>query len=102
MLAAPFAPPRPLIIAFVALVVGFVLATSSAEWSDVRIRRAARDISSNSTESVHKLSDTRAILRRFEVMVDDYVDRPTEVMRARIVRLREDLGAGWSEYQRLP
>src|SRR5262249_25178782 len=102
MLAALFASPRPLIIAFAALVVGFVLATSSAEWSDVRIRRLARNISTTSAASIHKLSDTRAILRHFEIMVDDYVDRLSDQMREHIERLRADLATSWEEYKRLP
>ena len=102
MLAALFAPPRPLIISFAALVVGFVLATSSAEWSQVRIRRAASSISTNSAASVHQLSNTRSILRPFEVMVDDYVDRPLPAARVRIQQVRRDLALSWDTYQHLP
>jgi signal transduction histidine kinase len=102
MLAALFAPPRPLIVAFAALVIGFVLATSSAEWSQVRIRKAANSISTNSAASVHQLSNTRSVLRRFEVMVDDYVDRPSRAAREQIEQVRRDLAQSWDAYRQLP
>ena len=102
MFARLAAPPRPLIVAFAVLVIGFVASTLAAEWSDVLIRRAAESITINSAESVHRISALRSVLRRFEVMVDDYVDHPSEERRSEIAEVRDDLGTTWSEYRRLP
>jgi signal transduction histidine kinase len=102
MFARLVAPPRPLVVAFAVLVMGFVASTLSAEWSDVIIRRDADSITTNSAESVYRISAMRSVLRRFEVMVDDYVDHPSEEARSEIANLRSDLTTTWQEYQRLP
>src|SRR5262249_38899449 len=95
---------RTLIGSFVVVAAAFIAATATSEIADVEIRRAAESISTNSASSVFQLSSMRSSLRRFEVLIDDYVDQDPirKIGRTDIVRLRDDMVRSWATYRQLP
>src|SRR5262249_55052653 len=88
----------------VAVASAFIGATATSEIADVEIRNAAEQIVANSASSAFNLSTIRSSLRRFEVLLDDYVDLDpiVAVKRSDIVQLRNDILPTWAAYQLLP
>jgi signal transduction histidine kinase len=104
--------------------VSFIVATVVSEWSDVKIRVAARTITENAAPSIVHLEALRSEARRLIVLTDDYVDesvnraarenhgrRPvaagvspprTTTARDAINASRVRLDAEWHSYRALP
>jgi signal transduction histidine kinase len=98
---------RPLMFAFAAVVVSFVLSTTIAEYSDLRIREAAEDVVKNASPTMVRLADVRTVLRHLEVAVDDFAERPPEggpppPDEKEVRRLQSELRNEWQGYQVLP
>ena len=62
-------------IVFAAVVTSFVLATAAAEYDDVRIQWAAKDIVDNATPSLEYTSEMRAEIRRLATWFDTFFYR---------------------------
>jgi signal transduction histidine kinase len=95
---------RTLVFGFVAVASAFIAATATSELADVEIRRAAASIVSSSETTIYHLSAMRSSLRRFEVLLDDYVDQDPirKVKRVEIVQLRDDIVRAWASYESQP
>jgi signal transduction histidine kinase len=65
---------RTVVVAFAAVAISFLVATTLSELSDVEIRHAARDITSNAAPSITYLEAFRSEVRRQVVLADDYID----------------------------
>ena len=74
-------PPRSalaLYVAFGGVSVAFVLSTAISEYADVRIQRAAAQITGTTAPAVAALATLRGELRWYELLADDIADRGTE------------------------
>jgi signal transduction histidine kinase len=71
----PTPSARALVAAFGGVAVSFLLATVASEWSDVRIRRDAAQITRTAAPSIVHLEAFRSEARRLVVLADDEVDR---------------------------
>jgi len=65
---------RALVAAFACVAVSFLLATLASEWSDVRIRRDAAQITRTAAPSIVHMEAFRSEARRLVVLADDEVD----------------------------
>jgi signal transduction histidine kinase len=104
-MSKPVFASRALVLSFGAVTAGFVAATALAEHADVEIRDAAASIVANSSESIVQISAMRSDVRRFEVMVDDYVDEPAPTRRVKrddVLHVRDDVLREWEVYRHLP
>jgi signal transduction histidine kinase len=101
----PAAPrtSRALFIAFAAVVVSFLGATTLTMWSATGIHAAADSIGSNAAPSLVELAEARQALRHLQVRTIDVLDRggPRSSL-AEIARLDHVLDAKIRGYERLP
>src|SRR5690348_1809111 len=64
-----------LYVAFAAVSVAFVLSTAISEYADVRIQRAANQITGTTAPGVTHLATLRGELRSYILLADDVTDR---------------------------
>ncbi len=98
---------RALIASFAAVAVIFTLGIAVAQVFNLRIRSAAREITSSSSPSISRLSSMRSTIRVLQVLVDDFVDECvlgpcSPAPPSRIHDLRRALVLDWAEYRALP
>ena len=96
---------RALYVAFAAVSVAFVLSTAISEWADVRIQRAAGQITGTTAPGVAHLATLRGEIRWYLLLADDVTDRGVdgvpEPPSPDLGRAREALDRAWGEYRAL-
>ena len=101
-------PPRSalaLYVAFGAVSVAFVLSTAISEYADVRIQRAAAQITGTTAPAVATLATLRSEIRWYTLLADDAADRGKDGVRqapsADLVHARAAIDLAWSDYRAL-
>jgi signal transduction histidine kinase len=93
-------------LAFTAVAIAFVFSTAMAEYWEIEIRRAAAEITGNSSPSIEYLAELRGELRRFTLVQDDEVDRGMEGLPLEAVAdlkaARAKMDRAWAAYRALP
>ncbi|HEX4403945.1 MAG TPA: HAMP domain-containing sensor histidine kinase [Polyangia bacterium] len=93
---------RALYIAFAAVAVAFVLSTAISEYADVRIQRAASQITGSTAPGVAHLATLRGEIRRYELLADDLVDTGVDGVRRppslELERAHAAIDRAWSDY----
>jgi signal transduction histidine kinase len=94
---------RALGAAFSAVTVAFLLSTAVAEYSDVEIQRAARQITEQEAPGVAELATLRGEIRRYVLLADDVADRGvdgvTQPVEPQLERVREEIQRSFRQYQ---
>jgi signal transduction histidine kinase len=97
---------RALYVAFGAVSVAFVLSTAISEYADVRIQRAAAQITRTTAPAVAELSTLRGEIQWYVLLADDATDRGVDgVAQAPAperARARAAIEAAWSAYRAIP
>jgi signal transduction histidine kinase len=85
--------------------VAFVLSTAISEYADVRIQRAAAQITGTTAPGVASLATLRGAIRWYELLADDVTDRGVDgVVLPRPPELghaRDAIDRAWNEYRGL-
>src|SRR5437660_1336631 len=92
--------------AFAAVAVAFVFSTAISEYSDVRIQRAAAQITQNTAPAVATLATLRGELRWFLLVADDTRDRGVAAhapaaATPELSHARAAIERAWGEYAAL-
>jgi signal transduction histidine kinase len=93
---------RALYVAFAAVAVAFVLSTAISEYADVRIQRAASQITGSTAPGVAHLATLRGEIRWYELLADDLVDTGIDGVRKppslELERAHHAIDRAWTEY----
>lgn len=91
--------------AFAAVAVAFVLSTAISEYADVRIQRAAAQITHNTAPAVASLATLRSELRWYVLLADDVVDQSPHAKGAppatELGHARAAMERAWGDYLQL-
>jgi len=97
---------RTLILSFFAVALAFVASTAAAEYSEIEIADAAKQITSNAAPSIQYLAALRGDLRRFTLLADDEVDRGSDRLAGpappELLAARQGIDRAWASYRALP
>src|SRR5882724_12535325 len=97
---------RALYVAFAAVSVAFVLSTAISEYADVRIQRAANQITGTAAPGVAHLATLRGEIQWYVVLADDVADRgvdgESQKLSPELGHARAAVDRAWTEYRRLP
>jgi signal transduction histidine kinase len=92
-------------VAFGAVSIAFVLSTAISEYADVRIQRAATQITGTTAPAVATLATLRGETRRYVLLADDLTDRGVDGVAqppsAELARARAAIDQAWAEYRGL-
>ena len=95
-----------LYIAFGAVSVAFVLSTAISEYADVRIQRAAAQITGTTAPAVASLATLRGEIRWYTLLADDVADRGVDGVvqppSPELGHARAAIEGAWSDYRALP
>jgi signal transduction histidine kinase len=90
-------------VAFGGVSVAFVLSTAISEYADVRIQRAAAQITGGTAPAVAGLATLRGELRWYELLADDVADRGVDGVAQtpppELGHARGAIDRAWSEYR---
>src|SRR6478736_10043936 len=88
--------------AFAAVSVAFVLSTAISEYADVRIQRAAAQITQSTAPAVANLATLRSELRWYLMLAGDAVDRappgPSAPPAVELGHARAAIERAWGDY----
>jgi signal transduction histidine kinase len=92
-------------VAFGGVSVAFVLSTAISEYADVRIQRAAAQITGTTAPAVASLATLRGELRWYELLADDYADRGVDSVAQtpspELGHARAAIESAWADYRML-
>jgi signal transduction histidine kinase len=101
----PLRSARALYVAFGAVSVAFVLSTAISEYADVRIQRAAAQITGTTAPAVAALATLRGEIRWYTLLADDAADKGRDGVPAapspELAHARAAIAAAWTEYRSL-
>ena len=93
---------RALYVAFAAVSVAFVLSTTISEYADVRIQRAAAQITGTTAPGVAHLATLRGEIRWYVLLADDVVDRGVDGIaqapEPALGHARASIDRAWGDY----
>ena len=93
---------RALYVAFAAVSVAFVLSTTISEYADVRIQRAAKQITGTTAPGVAHLATLRGEIRWYVLLADDVVDRGVDGIaqtpEPALEHARAAIDRAWGDY----
>jgi signal transduction histidine kinase len=96
---------RALYVAFGAVSVAFVLSTAISEYADVRIQRAAKQITGTTAPGVAHLATLRGEIRWYVLLADDVADRGVDGVlltpSPELEHARAAIDTAWHDYEAL-
>jgi signal transduction histidine kinase len=96
---------RALYVAFGAVSVAFVLSTAISEYADVRIQRAAKQITGTTAPGVTALATLRGEIRWYVLLADDVADRGVDGLALapspELGHARAAIATAWHDYGKL-